>query len=101
MSWLEFSQRVFRSINKSEGRGFVSTEFGSETEDDDLLERSIELFGDQLLEVFLGDDSGFLMDDIDNELGSVKELIFDELSCSDWECLGHLYGLYFLVFLRL
>jgi hypothetical protein len=35
--WLEFSQGVFGSIDESEGSGFVSTELGSQSEDDDLL----------------------------------------------------------------
>jgi hypothetical protein len=35
--WLEFSQRVFGSIDESESSGFVSTELGSQSKDDDLL----------------------------------------------------------------
>ncbi len=35
------------------------------------------------------------MDDLENELESVQELVFDGLSGEDDELLGHLYGLYF------
>jgi hypothetical protein len=47
--WLKLSERVFGSIDESEGSGFVSTEFSSQTKDDYLVQGSIELLGDLLL----------------------------------------------------
>lgn len=70
--WLKLSERVFRPIDKTEGSRFVTTEFGSEAEDNYLFQRSIELLGDLLLQVFLRADSGVFVDDIDDELGSIE-----------------------------
>lgn len=54
--WFEFPQRVLGSVDESEGAGGVATEFGSQAEDDDLFQRGVVLFGDQLLQVLFGAD---------------------------------------------
>lgn len=41
--WLKLSERVFRTVDETEGSGLVSTEFGSESKDDYLFQRRIEL----------------------------------------------------------
>jgi hypothetical protein len=69
--WLKLSKRVFVTVDKTESSGSITTELGSETEDNNLFQRSVVLLGDLLLEVFFGADGGVFMDDIDDHLGSV------------------------------
>lgn len=99
--WLELPEGVFGAVDQTEGRGLVSSEFGSHSEDDHLLQGGIEFLRDEFLQVLFGADRRVGVEDVDEELGSVQQLVLSEFLCGNGDSLCHLYGLYFLVFLRL
>jgi hypothetical protein len=46
---LKLSKGVFGAVDKTKSSGSITTEFGSQSEDDNLFQRRVELLGDLLL----------------------------------------------------